>query len=146
MGLTEESHNLISEVNWNIGGNDNTYSDTASRFYTAERGNAGAYGSTSTWQGNVGLMYPSDFGFAVGGSNRTSCLSTALNSYGDGCHSNDWLAGSSAWTMTSTVAMDYQVHYVGSDVITKTAPYGSYGIRPVVYLDKDVVITGGSGT
>lgn len=146
MGLTEESHNLISEVNWNIGGNDNTYSDTASRFYTAERGNTGAYGSTSTWQGNVGLMYPSDFGFAVGGSNRTSCLSTALNSYGDGCHSNDWLAGSSAWTMTSTVAMDYQVHYVGSDVITKTAPYGSYGIRPVVYLDKDIIITGGSGT
>lgn len=146
MGLTEESHDLISEVNWNIGGNDNTYADNADEFYTAERGENGAYGSTNMWKGNVGLVYPSDFGFAVGGSNRNSCLSTELNSYRDNCVDNNWLAGKSLWTMTPTTSMDYQIHYIASDVITKTAPYGTYGVKPVVYLDTDVAITGGSGT
>ncbi len=159
IGLTEESKYLMSRINWNIGGNENSYRDKASDFYSGERSNA----NSDVWQGNVGLIYPSDFGYAVGGSNRSQCLNIPLNLYERSCSggvcpddylgsdalvcsNDDWLAGDFLWTMTPSASMMYQINYVARNLVTMTSFLGTYGIKPVVYLDTDVAITGGSGT
>ena len=40
------------------------------------------------WDGNIGLMYPSDFGYAAG---NTCVTGTTLYNYDGGCYKKDWL-------------------------------------------------------
>lgn len=68
---------------------------TAKKFYEYERSNNGKICSsgkycndnitrTTTWQGYVGLISMSDYGYAVGGENRNSCLNnTNIYNYGE---------------------------------------------------------------
>ena len=80
-GLKEEAKNMIGDAVWNLGGSS-TYNDvTASMFYERERGTDVYNGRPTEWIGKIGLIYPSDFGYATGGESaeeRTLCLSTAL--------------------------------------------------------------------
>ena len=171
-GLTSDAKNLIENAVWNTGtvdGSTNTNSNTnAITFYTSERSsNTGKICSsgtdcndtverTTTWIGQVGLMYPSDYGYATSGgstTNRQTCLNKELynwNSVSD-CYQNDWLYNSSIhqWTLTS---VPYSSR---SDSIFLVNPSGSVGgtganlalgVRPVVYLKSSVKITGGEGT
>ena len=53
---------------------------------------------TTTWNGYVGLMYPSDYGYASSGgttANRETCLNRTLfrwqDSVSSDCYQNDWL-------------------------------------------------------
>ena len=90
-------------------------------------------------------MYPSDFGYAVGGSVRETCLGKSMDSYnGDSCYTNDWLKQSShTWTMTPlpTSNSAYVAFYVNSAGVV----LGSYllyadEVMPVVYLKSTIKI------
>lgn len=148
IGLTEESQNLISNVVWNLGGHT-AGSGTAKSFYSSERDDT-TYGSNPiTWTGYVGLMYPSDYGYAVGGSSRNTCLETSLYNYSGSCKNYDWL---DKGTDYSTISHTLETSGTGVYYITKLGDMGSYEstktfeTHPVVYFDTDIVITGGSGT
>ena len=130
---------------------------TADEWYTAERGSTPGktsstrYNSTTTFTGSVGLMYPSDYGYAVLASD---CARTTEPYNYDGtvaCHDNNWLSqGSSAWqwlispyfSFANGAFLVYQsgcVRSGGSDVTD------SHYFSPVMALKSDVVVTG-SGT
>ena len=87
IGLTENSRNMIGETVWNLGG---TYSQTtalAINWYNFERGSTVSNGRNTYWIGKIGLMYPSDYGYATSGGagmNRESCLNTSIYSW------NNW--------------------------------------------------------
>ncbi len=166
-GLKENLKALIGDTVWNTGSNDGvtyTYNNIiASKFYELERssntGKICSSGSlcndtverTTIWTGKVGLIYPSDYGYATSGgstNNRTSCLNTNLsswNSYSD-CYNNDWL-GSSGWTISPYARSSNanNVFYVYR-YVSYTNAFNSSGVRPSVYLKSDVTITGGEGT
>ena len=83
-GINETYKKMISEETYYLGGSTSSnYSTlTASGYYNAERDSSQIYSGnpTSTTQ-YIGLMYPSDYGYAAG----SSCLSTELYNYdGDG--------------------------------------------------------------
>ena len=63
-GLNSTARNMIESVVWNLGGRADGDA-TADTFYTAERGTTVYSGRPTTWTGKVGLMYPSDYGYAV---------------------------------------------------------------------------------
>ena len=94
--ITSPYKEMIGNAVWNLGGSS-TYNDvTASMFYERERGTDVYSGRPTEWTGQIGLMYPSDYGYATSGGssmNRTSCLSKELfywYTYSD-CKSNNWL-------------------------------------------------------
>lgn len=149
IGLTEESQNLISNVLWNLGGH-NSNSVTAEKFYTDERGTTVFSGNPTTWTGYVGLMYPSDYGFAVGGSSRNTCLSKNLSAYSSNdCYTNDWLyTNATTWLLTHRTNDNHTAFYqnTSGEVDDGGGVTTQWAVRPVVYLDTDVVIVDGSGT
>ena len=120
-GLTDEAKNQIDTITWKLGGTSNYSSTNTIQFYTYERGTTVYTGRPTEWQGKVGLMYPSDYGYATSGgstSNRTSCLNKELynwdsSSYSD-CKNNDWLYDSSTvqWTLAPYSSDSYHVFYV----------------------------------
>ncbi len=174
-GLKTNLKNLIGNTLWHTGTNGtNSYESAsnglASHFYSYERSNnngkictsdnscTDTVTRTTTWNGKIGLMYPSDYGYATSGgstSNRASCLNKELyrwndNSYSD-CKNNDWLYNSSNWQWTispyahsSTASPVFAVHNTGNVDIVRAYNVGL--VRPSVYLIPSTSILGGEGT
>ncbi len=174
-GLDETARNQVARVMWNTGtvdGKTHTYSNTNTKdMYTAERSDntgkictSGTYCNDTTqrttkWIGKVGLMYPSDYGYATSGEssvNRETCLSYQLYNWNSGnyktdCAQNSWLFNSSQtqWTMTPVPNSSYasDVFYVySSGYVDGSGACAAFGVRPVVYLKSNVQIEGGKGT
>ena len=154
-GLTEEAKSMVSNAKWNLGGSS-TYNDvTASMFYERERGTDVYTNRPTEWIGKIGLMYPSDYGYATSGessTDRETCLNTELydwdvSSVSD-CKNNDWLyTGSYQWTLTPGSRHSNYVFRVNSDgdVFTGIAS-DCDAVSPAIYLSSNVKISGGEGT
>ena len=155
-GLTDEAKAMIGDAKWYLGGSS-TYNDvTTSMFYTRERGTTVYSGRSTNWTGKVGLMYPSDYGYATSGgssTNRASCMSKELyswedNSYSD-CKNNDWLLITyySQWTMSPRAVFSDRVFtVVTTGYVYYDDAYFSYAVRPVVHLKSTIKIASGTGS
>ena len=146
-GINSTARNMIESVVWNLGGIDD-YNETADTFYTAERGTTVYSGRPTTWTGKVGLMYPSDYGYAVLAS---SCARTTnLRSYNKtACAGNNWLKnGSIQWTLTPNPDYSSGAFYVSSGGYLYRTSYSGdgTGARPSIYLKSNIAIMGGIGT
>ena len=158
-GLTEEAKNMIGDAVWNLGGAASYTSASnglASHWYGYERGTTVYSGRSTYWIGKIGLMYPSDYGYATSGgptTNRASCLAKEMtnwnsSSYSD-CKNNDYLynSSSSQWTMTprsSGSSHAFGVYY--SARLNYFNASNGYAVLPTAYLKSSVLITGGDGT
>ena len=144
-GINSTARNMIESVVWNLGGASSN-SATADSFYTAERGTTVYSGRPTKWTGKVGLMYPSDYGYAVLAS---SCARTTnLDDYDSAaCAGNNWLkADSMQWTMTLRSSTSTYVFYVNDDGLFSNGASNGYGARSSIYLKSNIAVMGGSGT
>ena len=167
-GIKDKLKTLISDVVWNTGAST-TSSQIATKFYTEERGTRNGkicssgtkcnddLERTTTWTGKVGLMYPSDYGYATSGgstTDRATCLNTKLYSWDSSnvsdCKNNDWLFSNSwQWTMSpfaysSGASIAFNVSSDG-DVSNGNAYYNR-AVLPVVYLTSNVGVQSGDGS
>ena len=147
----DSTKNAIESVVWNLGGSS-TYKDvTASMFYSRERGTTVYSGHATTWTGKVGLMYPSDYGYATAGgttTNRAACLAKELYNWdGSGvsdCKNNDYLYKSSyyQWTLAPYSSYSYSVFRVGAGgYVDRDGANDTNGVRPVAFLKSNISIT-----
>ena len=157
-GLTSEAKSMINDAKWYLGGTSSYTSASnglASHWYSYERGTDVYSGRPTSFIGEVGLMYPSDYGYATSGgstTNREECLAKELynwysSSYSD-CKNNDWLFNNSdQWTMAPYSGSSYIVFYVrSSGSVYDDYAYILRAVRPVLALASTVEITGGTGT
>ena len=145
--LSDKAKSYISKSRYYLGGyNSNT--PLTNDMYGYERGTL-MYDTSRPlyWDGMVGLMYPSDFGYAAGNSCVTG---TTLYNYYGGCYQKDWLHNSGAqWLMSpnsDNSTNSFRVGSTGFDGSYRSDVYYSNLVYPVFYLNKDVVITSGTGT
>ena len=168
-GLTEAAKNQIDTITWKLGGTanyDSSSNGLASHWYTYERGTTVYTGRPTEWQGKVGLMYPSDYGYATSGGtdmNRAGCLAKELYNWDSrsysSCKNNDWLYNSShyQWTLAPRSSDSYSVFYVfrsgtaryyvfDAGYVRDNTANGDYAVRPSVYLIPSTSFLGGEGT
>ena len=142
--LGSDWQNLIAPTTWHLGGMDSP-SYTAKAFYDGERNNAGYSSNLTTYTDEIGLMYPSDYGYAA----YPDAWITNLNGYNSSSiTSNNWLyMGLYEWTITPSSSYSSNVFIVDSYCYLRNddASYG-YSVRPVFYLKSNVEYNGGSGT
>ena len=163
---SDTARNMIDNATWYLGTHPSSDSIwdgrmTASYLYNMERSNNN--GST-TWQGKVGLIYPSDYVYATGGGtthNRNTCLTVHSgyvdsnsniqnwdNTYTD-CKNNDWLFISN-WIHTisprNTAAPARVFSVYTSGFITDYYASHSENVLPVVYLKSSIKFTTGDGS
>ena len=185
--ITSSALTKIATVKWDLYG-INSYSTSEEgspeAFYNKERNinNTGTIYTNSSlpenrpayWYGKVGLIYPSDYGYATNGNNeasgtysRTDCLSYKMASWASGdyktyCAGNNYLHYSdvtsitnintmntvSQWTMTPNTSSNLYTFaaYAGGAISSNSGASGTNAIRPVVYLKTDIIRTGGIGT
>ena len=165
-GVNSKLESAIITSKWHLGGAglSNYQTLTAEGIYTEERNTSAiSSGNPSSIYEKVGLMYPSDFGYAtVGGTttNKTGCRAKELynwnsSSYSD-CKNNDWIFTSqnsfadnrewllSPYSMNSTDAAHLYsggyVHLNGYRVVG-----GKFAVRPTFYLDSSILKIVGTG-
>ena len=150
--IQSSSKDMIGNTKWQLGGLNDYYTPKA--FYDAERGTDVYSGRPTEWIGKVGLMYPSDYGYATSGSqafSRENCLATKLGSFSQDCYSNDWLYNSSyhQWTLTHHVWYPFSVFYVqssGTLTFGQNVTWNGVSASPTLYLSSNVKISGGDGS
>ena len=165
-GIKDKLKNMLGNAVWNTGALTTNY-QTASEFYTEERGTingkictSGSYcndtvARTTTWTGKIGLMYPSDYGYATSGgsgADRATCLNTYLSiwSRNSDCYNNDWLFNSfTQWTLSPCAASNsaermYPVYYSGE--VDHHDASNPMLVRPAGYLTSNVKISSGTGS
>lgn len=165
-GLLEESKQIIDTITWNTGTKNTT--GLADEFYENERSkNTGkiCYSSapacidsvtrTTSWKGQVGLMYPSDFGYATsGGTNisRDVCMNEKnvtkwKSKNASDCYENDWLYFSNIqWTITpyASSAGAHGAFQIFADSKGYNVRF-PHDIHPSVYLKTNIKIVNGTG-
>ena len=154
INIKKTSIDKIAKVRWNLGGTD--YELSALNSYNQERGTShisnpiDGIARTDTWEGKIGLMYPSDYGFA---STNIACrnkMNSSKNNVSD-CTDNNWIFNNLLqWTLTSKgmgTNIETGVFIVGSSGFVGT--YNAFyfcSVRPVLYLKSTAIISGGYGT
>ena len=156
----------IANAKWHLGGasNSNYTTLTAEGIYTQERNTSAIYsGNPSNIYAKVGLMYPSDYGYAtVGGTttNKSSCRAKELYNWNDSsysdCKNNDWLFTSQSsfvnggeWLLSPYSSSSYGAAvlassgYVHLDYSHVTGRM--FAVRPTFYLDSSVLKIVGTG-
>ncbi len=157
-GMREISKKLFENAKWHLGGVLSGVNKTATTIihYNKEHENTIYTGNPPTWEGKVGLMYASDYGFATRGGDtntRDECLAQSLyewsnNDYED-CKKNDWLyePSNSQWLLSPTAFGNNSADYMQkSGFINNYYVNDIYNVRPVLYLKSDVKIVSGNGT
>ncbi len=155
-GLTANERSLIDTATWYTGAYDQfSYADA---HYNAERGNMGKICTqgtsecndtverTNTWNGKVGLISASDYGYSA---DLSQCNQT-LNNYSS-CTSSNWLSiGRVYWTMSSSADLEYasDVFYVlnGGGSLNDGIASNDGAVRPAVFLKSGVSISSGNGS
>ena len=147
-GINETYKNMISEETYYLGGptGSNYQTLTASGYYDAERDSSQVYsGNPVSTKQYIGLMYPSDYGYAAG----SSCLSTALYNYDGGCKNSDYLSiGVVEWLQAPFASFSNYAAILNYTGYVGTLNYltNSNAVRPVLYLTSETQITGGDGS
>jgi hypothetical protein len=150
----EKYNSLFETVTWNLGGVGDSDDWTASNMYTLERGTNVYTDRPTEWTEKIGLMYPSDYGYATSGgstTDRTTCLATSLMSwysYSD-CYGSNYLFDSTDWQWTLTPYSDSSnyVLFVGSGGgVNYCSASFTIAVRPVGYLISNTKILSGNGS
>ena len=135
--------NLIAETTWRLGGI--TSGGIAKEFYDGERNNAGYGSNSTTYTDEIGLMYPSDYGYAA----SPDAWATNLYDYENSTiTANNWLyMGLYEWTISPHSSYSYSVFsvYISGNLSGNRALSG-FSARPVFYLESNAQLEGGSGT
>ena len=145
--LSDKAKSYITTSRYYLGGYNNNPPIT-NEMYGYERGTL-RYNTDRPlfWEGIVGLMYPSDYGYAAG---NTCVTGTKLYDYYGGCMNKDWLYISNTyqWLMPPYSGNSYFAFYVNSSGYVNYGYYVSNAssARPVFYLTSSASISDGEGT
>lgn len=140
--IKAQYQNLIENVVWNLGGGSTTTNISALTMYNIEKNGTVYSGMPGKWTGKIGLITASDYGYAANDSTcRNNLKSTA-------CKNNNWLYNSDTQWLITQKSVDnttvWQIQKDGSIFNNNAA--GSRGVRPSLYLKKDVRVLSGTGT
>ena len=152
--LSDKAKSYITTSRYYLGGYNASSGVMTNQFYTYERGTT-RYNTNRPlyWDGYVGLMYPSDYGYAAGNSCVTG---TDPFKYAGGCKNKDWLwmttssdyTGGAEWLMSPRSGGSNLAFGVNSSGYVYG--YGTVGgagaARPVFYLTSSASISDGEGT
>ena len=165
-GVNSKLNDAIVTSKWHLGGgsSSNYQTLTAEGIYKEERNTSAIYsGNPSSIYANVGLMYPSDYGYATVGGTTTSkanCRAKELynwdsSSFSD-CKNNDWLftsqnnfVSSGEWLLSPSSSSSYGASRLNSTgyVNLNYSVLGNpqFAVRPTFYLDSSILKIVGTG-
>ena len=144
--ISDKAKSYITISRYYLGGyNNNT--PLTNEMYGYERGTL-RYNTDRPlyWEGMVGLMYPSDYGYVAG---NTCVTGTKLFDYRGGCMNKDWLYISNTFQLLMSPGSggsDFVFYVPSPGYVGYVNSYFDILVRPVFYLISSASISDGEGT
>ena len=163
-GLKASTRGIIEEAKYYLGAlGYNSINDpfgSTERIYEQERGSklcssCGGDNDKLKWQGNVGLMYPSDMYMTYANGVNSTCYNNPHKCYKSaGLATKGWIFNTNILQDQSTIVNTWLLSTYADRVLASfengylnhTFSSYSYGVRPVVYLSSDIQIIDGDGS
>ena len=152
-GLDDTSKSMIADTKYYLGGSGSS-SGGAGTYYPWERGTTVYSGRSTSWNGKIALMYPSDYSYTYALGVDNTCYNDGTY---DGCgqssgKTNGWIyntnSNSTQWILSPDSVFSYcAFNLVASgNVGYRSDVTYSYGVRPSLYLVSSIKIDSGEGT
>ena len=146
-GIDSKWNDMIETMNWQVGGNtdDKIHEVSVKNTYQNEIISPAA---NTLYSAKIGLMYVSDYGYAISPEN----WGTKLSSYNTATtRNNNWMfMGLGEWTITRQSGTSNRAIYLTTSGAIGNGyvhiDYGHRAIRPTFYLKSNVAITSGDGS
>ncbi len=151
--LNDKSKAMIADINWNLGASHNPSSDFSNNYYESEKTYQN-YSGVKTWNGKIGLIHISDYGY----SSDFNICTAALTSFDSilNCANSNWIFNLPKNQDSKLLTLDgsydsqnkiFEIDYVNGNVGYNEINANSLGeVKPVLYLNSEVSIASGTGT
>lgn len=143
---------MIETVLWYLG-NVETNAVMVTRdnvFYGEKHQNFTEY--DAIWTGKIGLMYASDYAFAISDKDCRRSADLRRNDVTNVCDSKNWIyEAGNEWTISVSLSTfnnkttGYTISIADRGGLD-TSDYNTQDVRPVLYLKSNVYFTGGTGS
>ena len=148
--LSDKAKSYMSKSRYYLGGYSTTQRTMTYAIYAFERRNE-RYNTERPlyWDGMVGLMYLSDYGYAAG---YNCVMRSDLYNYDNGCNSKDWLHisnGQWQWLIAPRLSDRISVFDINSSGFAYsngTDCRNTHSVRPTFYLTSSASISEGEGS
>ena len=149
-GIEATSKSMIADTKYYLGGS-NTSSGSAETYYNWERGTTVYRGYSTSWNGKIALMYPSDYIYTYALGVDNACYTDGFDCDGSSGKINGWIYNSNSnsdqWLLSSSSGDSYsKFHIVDSGSIEVNYSNYTFGVRPSLYLASNIKIDSGAGT
>ncbi|MBR3897946.1 MAG: hypothetical protein IKJ43_01545 [Bacilli bacterium] len=139
--LSNDAKDIIDKTVWNIGGMTNNNNPAIGAYYS-ERSQAHYDNDPYIWEGIMGMIQPSDYGYASSGCNHYSDLLSSY--YNETCRSTNWLyTGENEWMLGSVPDNTEHIYYIspsGTVLSTSSLNLRSMEVRPSAFLKASAII------
>ena len=152
-GLDATSKNMIADTKYYLGGSSAHDNLRGEDYYNFERGTTVYSGRSTSWNGKIALMYPSDYSYTYALGVDNTCYTNGFICDGSSGKTNGWIyntnSNSTEWLLSpSSVGSNYafalldsgRIDYRGGRVVP------SLGVRPSLYLVSNIKIDSGDGS
>ncbi len=151
-GIEATSKSMVADTKYYLGGS-NTGSGSAETYYTWERGTKVYSGRSTSWNGKIALIYPSDYIYTYALGVDSTCYTNGNNcrTKNGGTPAQGWIYNTNRkayqWLLSpnsdnSNLAFDFRVW---GDV-TAYFSGDSFEVRPSLYLVSSIKIDSGDGS
>ena len=149
-GLEATSKSMIADTKYYLGGS-NTNSGGAETYYNWERGTTVYSGHSTSWNGKIALMYPSDYSYTYALGVDNACYTDGLDCDGSSGKTNGWIyntnSNSYQWLLSPRSDNSNLASFLSaSGYVSASRSYSSNGVRPSLYLVSNIKIDSGEGT
>ena len=134
--LNSKAQGKIENMKWQLGKVDTLSS--AEDIYKKEHNN-------TTCDGNVGLMYSSDYVYTFANGINNECFNNIGNCNLESASSSWMFNNTNQWTFTASSSNNLVYRINSNGALGSEAANVASSVRPVVYLKSNVSIIGGTG-
>lgn len=136
--IGEQFANKIAIHPWVVRGNDYLINSIAKNIVQLEVINPGL---NTIFEGKIGLMYVSDYAYAADSNYWNLTVSRYTDITGD-----NWMyMGLFEWTITDYYSSS-SIYFLSDQGRVSSGSSSAYAVRPVFYLNSDVIYVSGTGT
>ena len=150
--LDDTSKSMVADTKYYLGGSSAYDNLKGEDYYNFERGTTVYSGRSTSWNGKIALMYPSDYSYTYALGVDNTCYTDGYDCDGSSGKTNGWIyntnSNSNQWLLSPfSVGSNYAFSLSDSGYVSRGYYVtNSFGVRPSLYLVSNIKIDSGDGS
>ena len=152
-GIDDTSKSMVADTKYYLGGSSAYDNLKGEDYYNFERGTTVYSGRSTSWNGKIALMYPSDYSYTYALGVDNTCYTDGFDCDGSSGKTNGWIyntnSNSSQWLLSPRSGdsnFAFFLFFSGRVYSYGYLVANSNYVRPSLYLVSNIKIDSGEGT